>query len=116
MRPRQRFELADQAYADAQLLLLRRRSPTVFRNVGGDGANTERQMLIQIPEKFAMAECHRQHAASVRSPDFQSVRIAATARFLPALLPFAMRCGRPAPRANAAVLRSVARREFASAP
>ena len=41
-------------------------------------------MLIQIREKFAMAECHRQHAASVRSPDFHSRKQRqGTAFFLP---------------------------------
>ena len=38
-----------------RLLLSRRKSPTAFRNAGADDASNERPMLIQIREKFAMA-------------------------------------------------------------
>src|SRR5437870_1387635 len=116
MRSTQYSEPADQGCGDAQLLLSRHKSPTVFRNVEADGVSNELRVSIQIRGKFAMAECHRQHAASVRSPDFHSAQTAATGRFPPASLLFVMRCGRPAVRANAGVLRNVARPEFASAP
>src|SRR5262249_27418451 len=109
MRSKQWFEHAESSCADAWLLS-RHKSPMVFRNVGADDASNERPMLIQIREKFAMAECHRQHAASVRSPEFAHfARKAAMARFLPALPLFVMRCGCPADRANGAAHRNVAR-------
>src|SRR5205823_12770768 len=82
-RSSQPFELADSGSADAWLRLSRRKSPRVFRNVEDGGASTAHRVLNRFQKNFAMAECHRQHAASVRSPEFLDLQTAAMARFPP---------------------------------
>src|SRR4029077_8705335 len=89
--------------------------PTASRSAEDVGGSTERRLLRPIQEKSAMARRHHQPARRVRYPK-PAAQTGAGDHFLPALMLFVMRCGRPTAPANAGVLHNVARPEFASAP